>query len=80
MSKNCYFCKIKTIKKQKCSKCSVNACDKHRWSYVDESNSAITRNSQELCLICYSKTHPNDNPSYQSKLWQEYKKSKQNYV
>ena len=31
----------------------------HLFSYVDESNEAITKNSPDLCIDCYRIAHPN---------------------
>lgn len=36
-----------------CTKCKETRCLKHIYSYVDESNRAITKNSPLLCKSCY---------------------------
>lgn len=36
-----------------CSNCGKKFCFKHLFFYVDESNTAITQNSPELCDSCY---------------------------
>jgi hypothetical protein len=41
-----------------CRHCGSPRCDKHRYSYVDESNRSITVNSPELCEPCYRKAYP----------------------
>ena len=38
---------------EKCSNCNDIKCLKHIYSYVDESNIAITKNSPLFCRICY---------------------------
>lgn len=40
-----------------CQKCNNRFCLKHIYSYVDESNGAITKNSPLLCFECYNKTY-----------------------
>jgi hypothetical protein len=37
----------------KCHKCGLFFCAKHIYSYVDESNHSITKNSPEFCKKCY---------------------------
>jgi hypothetical protein len=43
-----------------CRHCPDLRCERHRFSYVDGNNGAITRNSPELCLACYGKAYPRD--------------------
>jgi hypothetical protein len=40
-----------------CTKCSGLFCPKHIYTYVDESNIAITKNAPKLCEACYRKTY-----------------------
>lgn len=44
----------------KCANCGKEIPDNLAFSYVDESNAAITRNSPYLCWRCYNKKYPND--------------------
>lgn len=55
--KQCEICERDTI--SKCSKCGKNACLKHLYCYVDESNIAITNNAPLLCAECYKKIYCN---------------------
>jgi len=36
-----------------CTRCVGRFCHSHLYSYVDESNAAITRNSPPYCKQCY---------------------------
>ena len=38
-----------------CNGCRKVFCGKHLFSYVDEANEAITRNSRDYCRECYYK-------------------------
>lgn len=44
----------------KCANCGKEIPDNLAFSYVDESNAAITRNSPYLCWRCYNEKYPND--------------------
>lgn len=37
----------------KCARCNQIFCMSHIYSYVDENNGSITRNSREYCKECY---------------------------
>lgn len=41
----------------RCEECQGLFLDKHLFSYVDESNEAINRNSPNLCISCYKITY-----------------------
>ena len=36
-----------------CAKCNKSLCLEHAYSYVDENNISITKNSPTLCKECY---------------------------
>lgn len=40
-----------------CRKCGKKLCGSHIYSYVDESNGAITKNSPLLCRECYEEKY-----------------------
>ena len=40
-------------KARRCRDCAGKFCGKHIYSYVDDSNRSITKNSPELCEVCY---------------------------
>ena len=42
----------------KCASCRKPHCARHRYSYVDGNNGAITRNAKEFCATCFKKNHP----------------------
>lgn len=44
----------------KCANCGKEIPDSLAFSYVDESNIAITRNSSYYCWKCYNEKYPND--------------------
>lgn len=43
----------KFAKSNKCYGCDYLFCDRHLFSYVDESNRNITKNSKQYCEKCY---------------------------
>ena len=53
----CNICDNKT--KNTCRMCGKPFCNSHLYSYVDESNIAITKNSPLLCKECYIKRYGN---------------------
>ncbi len=57
----CNECNKPLFKKEAyvCNCCKKTFCAKHIYSYVDESNSAITNNSSDYCKECYKKTYRN---------------------
>lgn len=56
--KKCYYKSKKSTGKCEC--CGKELPDKLLFSYVDESNAAITRNAPYLCWRCYNEKYPND--------------------
>jgi len=42
------------VKSFSCNLCNKSFCARHIYSYVDESNSSITNNSQSYCKDCYN--------------------------
>ena len=44
---------IKAAKLQKCAACGVEHTLDELFSYVDGNNRAITKNSPELCRLCF---------------------------
>lgn len=51
-------CTVATKKEiHACRDCGGQFCGKHIYTYVDDSNVAITRNSPELCAECYAKRY-----------------------
>jgi len=57
----CDVCNIRLYKSKKehykCKDCGKDLCGKHAYSYVDESNIAITNNSPHCCRECYIKRY-----------------------
>lgn len=56
----CSICDEKLFFKrdwEKCTNCKEVRCLKHIYSYVDESNRSITKNSPLLCKDCYTETY-----------------------
>jgi len=47
----------KWVKNYTCTKCKNNFCGSHIYSYVDESNIAISKNSLKYCKNCYIKIY-----------------------
>jgi hypothetical protein len=47
-----------TGKAKPCRHCQRPRCERHRFSYVDGNNGAITRNAPELCASCYGEAYP----------------------
>jgi len=41
-----------------CADCGKPYCARHRYSYVDGNNGAITRNGREFCSPCFKKHYP----------------------
>jgi hypothetical protein len=48
---------LKFKKSNNCNKCNDTFCSKHLYSYVDESNRAITKNSKNYCETCYKEKY-----------------------
>lgn len=54
------FIEGQMMKQHKCAGCGKPFPDKLLFSYVDENNGAITKNSPDYCWRCYNKKYPND--------------------
>lgn len=49
----------KFAKSNKCSECYHLFCDSHLYTYVDESNRNITKNSKTYCEKCFKEKYKN---------------------
>jgi hypothetical protein len=58
-TQTCTECAKELNKKEvcTCANCGKTLCAKHTYSYVDEANHAITKNSPEVCRKCYLKLY-----------------------
>ena len=45
------------INKNTCQTCKGIYCPRHLFTYVDGNNRAITKNSPQLCEVCYNKKY-----------------------